>query len=267
MTGFIDQLVSRHTAPVPVIAPRLPGLFESETAAPVIPGASFSDMNEAVSGKSVYNQPVAAAPPSAVLPVTGTDNAAGVFSSVNSGEENTAPQYTFIPEREVKDTLPPAADIFYNTTHQHITQQLFYPEQTGINASQNNNTVQQSFFPEEGYLSVKLPAAEKAEGQSSAVVHTSSTTEIIKEVHTGMTGENKAISPVLPSVQSAAIAANTIAAPFLRQENSTVIKVSIGRIEVKAMTVPAPAKKSRAAATVPKMTLEEYLNKRNNKNK
>lgn len=267
MTGFIDQLVSRHTAPVPVIAPRLPGLFESEAAAPVIPGTSFSDMNETVSGQPVYNQPVATAPPSAVLPVTGTDNAAGVFSPGNTGEENKSPQYTFIAEKEIQNIPPPAADIFYNTTHQHITQQLFYPEQPDYITTQHNNPVQQSFFPEEGYLSVKLPAAEKAEDHSLPVGRTDADNPIVKEVHTGMAGENKAIPLVLPSVQSAAIAANTIAAPFIRQENSTVIKVSIGRIEVKAMTVPVPAKKSRAAATVPKMTLEEYLNKRNNKNK
>jgi hypothetical protein len=267
MTGFINQLLGRHTAAEPVITPRLPGLFEAETAAPSlsetaihseIPTAAFQPVHEPL---PVYNPQ-----PLIQTPANNNEQNDAVHPHDQPGSKTYQPGMFSHPE-ESAFNMPDKEDSITNISHQHITAQTYYPAQNNFYTMQDNIPVQHSLLYDDWYRIPPLPAEHRKEDSQPVSLQKDKPAGTIKEAYPGITGAKNPAPVVLPSVQSAAHAANTISAPLLQQENSTVIKVSIGRIEVRAMTTPAPVKKTRTAASVPKMTLQEYLNKRNNSGK
>jgi hypothetical protein len=73
------------------------------------------------------------------------------------------------------------------------------------------------------------------------------------------------LKPVLTPQPISVISQGAVAPPQQAQEHESVVEIHIGRIEVRALTPPTPPPAGRATLSKPKMSLDDYLLRREDK--
>lgn len=267
MTGFIGQLISSHTLPAPVIEPRISGLFEPGSIStsltdnnistnPDLAAAYQPSVNTKAANEYTLNAPIPAS--------TATNPAIQYYGPV---KEEAIPN-TFLPEQQPpqhKERDTPG--IINQVLHQHLTEQHYHPEQTNYYNLAGNSIQGNEDTAGMNRVIPSTDIADTTNDTGPSVLYQHTEKEIIKETNTGIMPVFTPMPVVQPAMQVAHTADKAIAIPLPQQENTTVIKVSIGRIDVRAITAPATVKKKQSGPATPGISLEEYLNKRNNSGK
>jgi hypothetical protein len=236
MSDYLTNLIARSTGKTPVIEPRLPSLFEP-------PGAFCEGLVESemlVSARDVAPQPSIAAP-------------------------GTGPQSL---------SIPPAAWEMLELPRHNVA-----AEPTGRAQPQREPLWQASAGPSNPLSATESPTTRETEirvptkitSQAPEIARADAAAPVFARGPSEKQSEPQPLSPVvivrpramppIPPVEPVTPAAAML--PQRRTEAAPTIRVTIGRIEVRAMMAPAPAlpaEKKRAAP--PLLSLNEYLRRR-----
>ncbi|MCX6317021.1 MAG: hypothetical protein NTW29_07005 [Bacteroidetes bacterium] len=263
MTGFINQIIQRHTEPAPVIAPRLPGLFEGATAttsvdsSPTMNDTGYLTENTATRPVNEWR------PPNAIPVNTEYKHKPDEWNTIpiDSNYEPLAPSPFVLSPNENTKEMP---EVINTIIQQEQVQHNYYP----VNAEYYTIPATPSRIETVIHKENMTAPVYNDEKTETDPVQPNIPIRIDQEsgLKQGkLITDSKNPSPfVLPVMALSHEPVLPVAIPMASQESTTVIKVSIGRIEVKAMAPPASIKKQRSTSATPHMTLEEYLTKRNN---
>jgi len=297
MKGFASNLISRHMHTEANIIPRLRGRFEPEQnsfhedvgAGPVNAIDAFSegvipDENkgpEAVKGTSTYRPVINTTTRDNGKPLPEPQTAPPAPAQVNFNAAKTVPARPAVFEvNPISDSFKPAnADPAENTT----------PNEPGIPASRQTTTPHQHNFntkpalnavksnensivwpkpdaPENGRETMPFAGKKKsgAAPGSSGLIDGPSAVQVHQPVQpaTGFKGPNSGMQSGVNAVPSPYISSNLRdgGQTQFRQAAQPVIKVTIGRIEVKAVHPQAPAPvQQRREPQKPALTLDDFL--------
>ncbi len=264
MNGFISHIINRHLHADMQVAPRLPARFEPP-AVSAIPawqqGENFIDSSQTsfhsdkgTSIESNYLQtqesPIAE---SLTQPVVKNIKKTKYIT----GEEN--PQPSFVAAANRNDSLQgERANVI-----EFVPSPLHAVPDTV--AATTINPAQQPGSP---LIYQATPADKQVKGEtgekSPPVISRDLSKTVPEKRH--IRPPSSVVTPV-PFVVPAARHSNTAlrfgVSGLQAQQTPQVIKVSIGRIEVKAVQATGPVKTARVEPPKPKLSLDEYLNKRN----
>ncbi len=298
MSLFINNILSRHLNQQANIQPRLPGKFEpvqfaptnapeifaAESAAETIPAAGISKQSLQTGNET-----------------TGSDNGiAAIAPTVQQANLNAAaPQNVFKAmhtsewlnehNQEVKENAATTmAEKMPGEKKEHI-QALNEPGNSGdqeLTSPLNTRTLQTDSLKDPALNTVSSIRATPVAGlMNNPVIEPETGTEYdellnrnltqlrqkIKKNQPGKKGNNIYQSPAAeinnsmqPSMnlqpQMKAAAANVTLG---EQVVNSVVKISIGRIDVRAVTTPSPVKVAKSQPQKLNLTLDDYLKKRN----
>lgn len=265
MSGFISNIISRHTSPVDNISPRLPGRYEAaQPAAFSMEGLEQTQETIAVNNDTI--QPDSRQ----------TDSTPDFFQKTISPSQPV--QYNTAGEGladHPASPLPVLPDITLTATRKEISSVLplaeadhgvhplpFFFNRTADSSGENQ--------PASIITNVFTENNEQVAEQSQPVAETvlphrafAAATEM----------ENSNTVSVFPQLVRPALqqALSSSPAPVMemipQQTGATIIKVSIGRIDVRAITTAVPVKNNRDTVQKPQLSLDEYLKKRNSAEK
>ena len=281
MSGFINNILSRHTDTVASIIPRLPGKFEPVNFPAGNAKENFSVVTESSQPFNVIQG----------ITETGFENkkAANINSSqsippVNSGnsnDQNIQPvnnNNTVFSKRSntgqtsiIKNIIPVDKDADENTDGENISkvQRSVFNELKSVNQF---NSFVENFDDQEltgKILMNKQPGTSNIKDDIGNEQDSQIRKNVIKPASAKRNNaleDAKLLQAALikPSIQNLNAGANHNASPLLREQTMTsVIKVSIGRIEVRAVTSAAPVKVNRPVLQKPRLSLDDYLKNRN----
>lgn len=263
MTGFIAQLVNSHTTPAPVVAPRISGLFEPEHTSPVVP--LETDIQVPVHPVATHTS-MPAMMTTAAQPVQYNAATERINESNPLAPMNDQPLNFSLPDQPVH-TTDPSPQLAHQQLHEHYTEEHYHAGAVNYYTLPATNTGYDDATGETALLSPAYNGITETDASPVLITH-HNTKEVLKEKENSPILAKQAMPLVFPSLQAVTKVADTIAAATLPpQDSTTVIKVSIGRIDVRAVTAPPPARKQSTGPATPKISLEEYLNKRNNSGK
>jgi hypothetical protein len=273
MSGFIDHLILRHAAGEKTISPRLPGKFEPfimpiknpwrgeneliETTAPDfdMPGTpNRKDIvtNFATDTNLGSTQPGITSEPSETdkgqdqrKMFTLENNNASFFDQKSIGQDREQSRFDLF-QKEIKDHAPIDIMAGVQNINDRSTDPAPFP---GITNGKNQIESVQSLQ--------KLPEINPSLMNPAAVKHKSGkefkATEVQKKFRV-MPAKQNAPGTLQPGLRN----------PEQTSAGHTIIKISIGRIEVKAISsTKADKKTGDTKIPKPKMSLEDYLQKRN----
>jgi hypothetical protein len=238
MNNFINNVIRRHLQPENNIVPRVPGRFESfnvntqELNEPnFMQSESFKiDPNTEIknSNESTYERPV----------INGRKNSLDFNTTVTPGKKN---------DEEVP---------FGIKTH--------YNENSTTDNTRNKDSKVSPDYPEQ----IIITHAEKSNlttTMNSDVFTQNNTVPFFKKENSNKE-KVKRPEPLLIPQKTPDITINKQLGLFENTEQRIQnIKVSIGRIEVRAIVSSLPEKKNAGISQKPNMTLDEYLKTRNGK--
>lgn len=254
MSDFISSIVSRHAEALPAISPRLPARFEAQQPSMPLWGESASfqsaiELPESLRKSSVDMNPVSENTISIVPSTNVTSDAGGQMASneIELSQEHDNKEVFSMPSH-FNNRDPIEVHVSDNPGNHLPFLESIIP---------NNDTKA---------MMVNVPINEKNE---IVVNHVS----IITPQEKVSKNENMSTPSIKPKKDIAAVGTNIfqnivtpknepVISPLM---NSTVVKVSIGRIEVKAISpgVTNQSKTSKSLPQQPRMSLDEYLKKRN----
>ncbi len=253
MTGFINSLVDRFSGATNIISPRLPGRFEP----------AFPDLSNQL-GESTIK-----------------DATSPVSNEINNIPSLKNTDLRFFDKNYYKDQLSKDE----NTGYSPIEKQ----KEAGVNPvdneissnmqQQENNTIVNTFIQPSGIsngnpLSFQVETTTRNEQKvpsasnigDNAVQPGFLDRQLEKERQRGQVDKSQIL---LLRPEQYSIKSEEIGHPDLHehaQSNKTpVIKVSIGRIEVRAVPVSNGVKVKDSSPQKPRLTLDEYLQKRNSR--
>jgi hypothetical protein len=272
MKGYINNIMSRSTQPKLNISPRLPGVFEHNYSTP----ASLHEEQDMPATTITEETPVKNEQPFKVKEQPTEINKTNKASLNNEKDD---------PVREQKPIVKQnSTAVFAEKPFAH-----FQPDEYPLNAAENlseqwmplKNEIKQPGFTEEKELvfpfandkpvvnpfqqNIQYSLTEDDQFKKESpllkeqVINTIySDNQTVQYNNSLLVAEvNHSHSPVLPKENSTGAMVNY-------HEGTSVIKVSIGRIEVKAVATPSkPVKAAAGTALQSKMSLEDYLKKRN----
>jgi hypothetical protein len=248
MKGFISRMTARHANPQNNIVPRLPGKFEGA-------GSLFNNLSDnevAGSGNAITRQK-------------------NVYKNVSAANENNDKDITDENKASATKTNNQAAHIFTmplagSETSEQDSFIIQNEDATPIAARENNDDKHANDFRS----SVNIEYGERSPaGEKSALVSSSSLTFITS----GIKQKKENIQEPIPSPDIKPLFTTSskqhpdVPAYFISGEanQQSVIKVHIGRIEIKAVNQQPPNEENTKSTSVrkPKMSLDDYLKKRN----
>jgi len=252
MGNFISNLIARHTTAASYVMPRLRGRFEPQPgpAAEAMPVysqgniAPSADHTPAVTGVVPERRRPAATPPSAPLVQEGGEPAA-----IPPANNTIAPPETLLSLFAPAATERPAAQALPDNGGEH-TRADNYPATMPTGGTVNNLFVQHP-PPPNGGTNTPSTAPEQTQPATTRPLYFS----IQPAGQQGIAVPNYNGNGYPDrNMQRARQYSPAAAAP------QPVIKVSIGRIDVRALTQPAAAKSNTANKAV--MSLDDFLKKR-----
>lgn len=277
MNEFINNILLRHLDPITNIVPRLPGKFEPVNFAADTPGfAEGTDFVQEVSK------------PQPVMRSVKEDNGVIGINTVFPQQDQISGKQVFQHAVELLPANKNADEAEWSKNLIPLMQGLPGEKKSkteapfempgkqekitpaGINAFNERQTADDNAQPDN--LLINKPGDENISAIKEGTLHHH--ISIIKQKIVKASAEKKNnFSEDKKTVQSALIkpvvnnintGAKLNTQPVLNEQPATsVIKVSIGRIEVRAVTNSTPQKISRPAIQKPNLTLDEYLKRKN----
>jgi hypothetical protein len=249
MNGFIQNIIDRHMSTLGNISPRLPGRYE--------PAGTMGDLTGIVLGSYSDRQPetnfineekTTSRQPADPVGATKPPDPTGRINSKTRDNE--------LPDTEFSIDRIPFAQKNFDIDTEHPGKEYGHAE----------NKFSHRMPPEELINDDDKKPERKMDKEYIPVEATSIISPLIR---TPSREDEKDLDRSVRSFGSQKQTENTRPL-FLRQHvdsgpgNKTpVIKISIGRIEVRAISGTAPVKAKREPEKKPKISLDEYLNKRN----
>ncbi|MBO9205493.1 MULTISPECIES: hypothetical protein [Niastella] len=263
MNSFIDNLISRHSHTYPTVQPRIRGKFEPVgLSSSVIPTEDFEapamhpEYNSAATtaGEKIRNagsHNIRSVEPQASNKMEAKNqmNSPWLFSSSLNDrlQEKNYQNEEYSGERETHANAPNFAKPSGNNNHPVIKGVQDTGTLTGMD-QQNKNAV--AFSKEISYTPALIqPVSKKSLFEK---FKTPGNTKSFK----GILGEPPGLHNYNSKLNSGSIEMN------VNREMMPVIKVTIGRIDVRAITKPALPVTAKTTSK-PRMSLDDYLNKRN----
>lgn len=264
MNDYINNIVSRHVDPEMNIQPRLTGVFETSYHDPsILPGAGQAPVVSDASVQTIephglhINDTIPTQPfieePAEPFLFDDKEKQSLENPAIVRKEKNEVVKETFFPVMHLKQETGSV---------QEISSPKNDPTEDKESPLQNNTTlvVNKEFHYE---LINQLGKDTESDNETVPVIKPGDIDTFNNDDKNkiGKKAGQIHFPPVQPVLRSAG---NAVEAIFNYNEGSSVIKVSIGRIEVKAVssetkTVKATAEKSSRLM----MSLDEYLKKRN----
>ena len=251
MSGFIDSIVTRFSGAENIISPRLPGKFESSYH-------DESNLAEEARPSVVPNEQTS----------TRTDHYGGVGSSVDTGSN----RLNNIGSRAGSDLQANDFSFVNDSKQQGSIANTSENDHQQSGGSQKENHANRFILPSQ------IDKANKGElynvTEHQQIIEKSSDNAVMFPGLVSRLAENEKqrgeihkplISPIVaaPSRRSNEDIADLNFQKEVGHNEASVIKISIGRIEVRAIPVTNVTKVKDHSAQKPKMSLEEYLQKRN----
>jgi len=236
MSNFLTNLIARSLAPPPeLLRPKLPSLFEAPAdSEPILEESLYSEAQE----RTVESVPDSATDTRAKT-AGGSDNHPAIppqaeLRRATPARKHLAPQTILpsIPEPE------PHLPIKIQSRESLIEAQVVRAENDPDERKQMTGPRPEAVLPSPG----KSDQAESSQGISARVV--------------------PLIPKLEPSHSSPPPKSNLNENGFASEDKSPTVHIRIGRIEVRAVTQPSPPARS-IHPNRPKMTLDEYLLRRN----
>jgi len=281
MNGFVSRLISRHTSVEGIVVPRLPATFEpvgfSANAGGdlLLPGndqALSADIaplpiTRATHSHNSHDQNPISQPQSEIREAIGPgfSHHANPFQHMRDAELNTVrPRNGEVDAQRVSgvnDNHNAPHDEARAETSVHTqlkTGEIYEHEIADTNRNARHDD---SGFESDGISNVtKAKTAESYDDtmikhDHSNIRISSHGNEISKERHPAL------INPVIKDTH---LNIQRNSSEFHFHQSIPAIRVSIGRIEVRAINNSAPAKVNREMPSKPRMSLEDYLRSRNN---
>lgn len=304
MNSFVQSIIHRHAEPSAVVKPRLPGVFEPHTgienSSAVLEPVGF-EMEE--QPRSPLKETAAPAETGFVAEgISSPEQAEGPTASNNFLKEHlTLPASGRNPldllsnaDRSMQQAQPPPL-VVGQTDASSVNAAPIIPGShvSGQDLGRANEQVS-PFSTAESTEAKMLMGPEKRQsvvpnaGQPSSSENPISASSTVQANETGKTS----VPLVLPQIQAIVHAnlqenevgrsqlrrslpgseewlkeAKTSSEQYLPEAEGPTIKISIGRIEVKAAAPSAPPPKKPRPAPKPRMSLEDYLNRQNGSSK
>lgn len=240
MSSFLANIAARHTTPVSPVQPRLPGRFETQ-------GLSSTHESEDLYAYNGYT-----ASPGQPAPVEPQHNPAHHSVDIESGSKKTfAANISDLPSIQQED----------NTDTPH----LYASVSQTIVKNEGRETLVQS-LPEMNDQPVSAPyykqETNKADHPKSNQPREKDHSFAEKKAAANGSLHYYDQSSYLPDIQPVA---KEFTMPFVQSGTAqSLIKVSIGRIDVRAATTPVPARPNSIPAQTSRMSLDDYFNKKKN---
>lgn len=272
MTGFIQNLIRRQTETAENVKPRVRGIFEPEVNSARIPSADdtaeFNIRAEnaptlMVPGRGIFTSPMGAEP----------DGLRGsIFTDTSAGKD---PEKSFRNElskgddqkKEYKPSdlvIKPAPGLSGEETQVNNPR---VPDQQAIFTNRFKNEYEredyiganQTNFPSDpDQLSVTNYTPRSSEAGIKPALKTAAISNYTPFANTRSASDGLLGTP--PGLRNFS---NTDAGSLRKTETPPAIKVTIGRIEVRAVSSPIPTTPMSKAAPKPTLSLDDYLQRRN----
>ena len=265
MTGFISRIISRHAHPQNNIVPRLPGRFES--AAGVTQNLFENDFGNSDIGSTANpdnignNRHIRHTQDKAheSIDPANEDNSAVLLDKNKASAvkvSNTNLQTPSIPKpaaiNKLERSVMPNEDVL---VHQTIIPKL----STADNEHNSNTTVNDT--PSHNYNIQEMNIIDNAAISAGSLQFIAPVTSKERSIKESTSLQIQQPLSATPSLQP------NITAPLIseRANQQPVIKVHIGKIEIKAINQPSAneVRTKSSNANKPAMTLDDYLKKRN----
>lgn len=283
MTGYINRIISRHTTPGSnIISPRLPGLFEQQDAsAPLLPEETSiaplpvqqSDAHP-LEKKGNYpgkekatnsNDPSEKSSKAATYIQADDKLSKEIFHDEMRAENNETPSL-LVTGKQLADITPPVNDINPVLTGQYNKQEN---GRTGV----SDHNMPADHFDDHPVTRDEQRAFEEkyllTDDETITAAELSSFIHGVQEngndeQQTISARKRKNLAPISPRVQPVAGGETGAAVPVANETGtSSTIKITIGRVEVKAITAQDTGKPAKRSVPLPKISLQEYLTSRN----
>ncbi len=244
MSSFLNNIVTRHTNAASQVQPRLPGRFETHAR----------HSNHESENLSVPDEYIATPSPAPGQPVA-------------LKRQHDLPN--IVADAEPGDNITSAGNILNPQPMRHndrATTSHLYPSPSQTIAAGNENAeglVQDPGYPDRASpgqfyntQELNVPGRQKTAGQqqeNNAFTEKEAADGFLH--HYGQSNYLLNISPVAKEFTAPVIQAGTA---------QSVIKVSIGRIDVRATTTATPVKQNSIPAKTNRMSLDDYFNKKKN---
>jgi len=301
MTDFFGNLLLRSNAPTAgvILQPRLPSLFESTRGADEIPSPRLDAVVRESFSPGSAHPAEQNTKEDAELP----EHASAVTAHIP--ENHPEPKQknnlgAIVPEKESRMFAPPEAHEKPLPPTQNKTQEalakapnqtiipIYYPRRAAVSdlrppdqlpvrverevtfsaqpaifssqstgkADTTPGTQENGHMPR---LEIRSVKSEESNGNSLAQNRPA---EYALQPHSEPVAPQPILKPVLTPQPNSVVSQGTVVQPQQVQEHENVVEIHIGRIEVRALT-PPPA--TRAALSKPKMSLDDYLLRREEK--
>jgi len=259
MNGLISRLITRHTEPGPVVSPRLPTKFEPLHAWPISP---WHSQTEEATYANEENINLATEPAKPLQP----------GSVMENGERNDhQARPSFEADTKIHHPIKhPGTNAKEKTLDSHNTtvpveKKHFLMETPFSFTGNHNETLAEVISTNEKQVSTSPLAQLGSDQHSQKNTSTSKKSsllisESIKPVINEDRPHNETIINAGNDIYPVSVFNITSKQNEKHVSQPPVIKVSIGRIEVRAIT--PPAKTNRSTPQEPKLTLEAYLKQR-----
>lgn len=287
MTGFIQNLIHRQTQTVENVKPRVRSIFEPEVISARMPPAYKAEELEnraenppalTAPGGDIVTSQTAAEPNKitgkSINPSTGKSREPVLgqeeplpFSPVIATTHNESWRKHDQKEKEDKPSdgiIKPALRLSgehtqVNNPHgpdqQEVFNNLFKNEYEMKNAIKTN---QADFPPDPGQLSLINYTLRSAEGSIKPAIKTA--TNFKSTPFESTRSEFNGLLGTPPGLRNFS---NADAESLPKTDTPPAIKVTIGRIEVRAVSSPVPPATPAKAAPKPALSLDDYLQRRN----
>ena len=265
MNSFLDSLVSRHTGSISVVQPRLRGVFEQtqDTSNPFNNDTTFdlenkrkdtfNEINEDYS--IIREQPFSAANKDYDFQDS-TKSARMPLDVQNPVNQSFQKQPFIVPN--VKPLTTNGADDIVKINSNEAVNALKTPMQ-----QESVNAIFRQEEPIDSIIKPVLPVVEPIYSVVKPIL------PVVKPVlsATEILPNRQNVVPMRGSESSWLRDIKKASEPYFEPPPTPVIKVTIGRIEVRAMPTTSSPQRPPSAAPKPQMSLEDYLKKRNDNSK
>ncbi|WP_414569499.1 hypothetical protein [Nostoc sp. CCY 9925] len=248
MSDYLSNLAARSLSLTPVIQPRLASLFESYTA---VSEESIPFVEtEAIASQQQEANTIVEKSPQVVSPKTEAKKYNDIPQKIKTSISKEGENEEFITSSSSisNSQFIPAPLLEANSSVEYPKQSLLNPQVNIVNNHTNQIASENPVFSPIPPLSP--PIIKEVINQSDKLPEAPSQRQNITESR--LTTTQKATSPTPHSVETRLIA--SLPTPH----SPPTIRVTIGRIDVRAVTPPAPKQITRTPAA-PKLSLDDYL--------
>jgi hypothetical protein len=269
MNGFISHIINRHLGTENNIMPRVPGRFESFNSFQQNAGEIKPLQSEEIETNSYQQTDRGNLKP---LEKTGTNYGtnSSPFEALKVDKKDQEKSNFSMPDK--------AVDVFKEPSHfkENVSGKIEPPiieENRIFNTTISNSTVASSDTKENSNNISPKPketSISQIERNNSPNIVSPFVVQNAERSYTQKKGDHNE-NPVLPiqssfvlqNIKDTSVHQHAIFPESAEQKAQPIIKVSIGRIEVRAAVSSAPEKKNSNTAEKPTMSLDDYLKKRN----